>query len=457
MQKMNHRRLLNICVLAMASFALAIDIVQILYKTATSSGWVAILNVFEGLGMLLALSLLGFIILPWVIVTISVTALLVIRQVREKKWAWFSVSIIAAFVTFTFASTALFAVGTVYYAFVLRPQLGLEITKGKSFWRGLAIVQALLTVIVMMTLIPMYETTRSIVIKATPGEQAPFDLTTHALSLPQNFPSGMHIKHLAFSPDGTRAAYVLNQYSNYPSPYFVADGLVYDIDPTWYPELRFYFTDDSELLLFLVTNVRNVTKFTEEERREGSFIGMKNRKDDTLHTTVPLQRGEKTHQIPHRTYSFEDIMKKHPEKEKEVITHGARTAEVMTVRYCGMGGECLFKVKVTEGTQVVFESDIYNREVRNLTFSADGRHIAYTVGNPENSRGDGAYVVVDGKRGIIVDSVAYGSLRFSPNGKYIAYGAEKSGNLWWIVEEVIPDAGNITIKSLEKIVRTISK
>jgi hypothetical protein len=449
-----HQQLLNIIVLAMAAFALAIDIIQILHKAAILAGWASILNFFDGIGMLLAFSIVGFIIYPWAIVSILVAAVLVVQQLWEKKWAWFSVSIVAAFFTVNFSSTALIAVGIAYYAFVLRPQLfGPGMTQDKSLWRGLAIVQATLTVIVAVTWIPMSGTTRSLVVKAAPGERAPFDLMTKTLPFPHDLTSGMYIEHLTFSPDGTRAAFLIKQQGN--ATYFVADGMLYDIDPIWYPELKFIYTDDSELLLFLVKNDRNISKFTEEERREGSFVGIKDRKSDTWNATTPLKRGEETYQVGNRTYASEDLSITFPYLEKRASNDGTRTAEVIAIRDCGMGGECLARVKVTEGNHVIYESANYDRAIHNLTFSDDGHRIAYTVGDvsyAQHSRGDGAYVVVDGMRGVTVDSIAFGSLRFSPNGKYIAYGAEKSGKIWWIVEELIPDAENITTKSLEKIV-----
>ncbi|HYL11749.1 MAG TPA: hypothetical protein VEV41_01865 [Terriglobales bacterium] len=59
-------------------------------------------------------------------------------------------------------------------------------------------------------------------------------------------------------------------------------------------------------------------------------------------------------------------------------------------------------------------------------FSPDGKRVAYAA-----QKGAKLFVVVDGKAGAEYDTIGGGTLVFSPDGKRVAYGARKGAN--WLV------------------------
>lgn len=67
-------------------------------------------------------------------------------------------------------------------------------------------------------------------------------------------------------------------------------------------------------------------------------------------------------------------------------------------------------------------------------FSPDGQKIAYVVGEGKEMI-ERMLVVVNDKEGKAYDMIS-GNLQFSPDGKYLAFGAALGNELWWVVEKV---------------------
>lgn len=426
----------------------------------------------QGIGLVFALSPLALVTLFAIIAAPVLGVILLIQQVRQKDWIWLIAFVAGGLLALRFSMLPLIVLEIFYYFLVFRRQLQ-ENTPPRVTrqWHLLFAALPLLLLawvnhsplFVSLGVISEKTSARMFVVKPAENAQAPFSLSTHSISIPQGFAYTrdwrgqdiLDIRNLTFSPDGTRAAFLVSIGGN---TYVVIDGQAFTMEKGWYSgQLEFLFSDDSERLLFIVYDSHNMLFIgTKESRQIGSFLAIKDRHNDTLTTTLPLKTGEITYVFDGHQYMESDFNQGFTRLESLQSSDGKRSAVVEEVGSCGTGPtSCLYHVKVTENGRTVFQSRNYDGKIiRNLAFSPDGKSIAYVVGRVSEGLENESYqsfVAVDDKPSLLVDAIGNKTLQFSPDGKYIVYGAQEGDKIWWIVEEATPDPDNATVSTLQDV------
>ncbi len=297
--------------------------------------------------------------------------------------------------------------------------------------------------------------TRAVVVKAKEGAEAPFSLSTHVIPIPENFTQlsenrghfYLEADSLTFSPDGTRAAY-FEHFGN--TGYVIVDNKAFEIPKDFYSgQVGLVFSKDSNNLFFIL--YKNI--FGGQLDKNQSVLVTKNRNSSSIVFSGPPQENGTVYVVGSERFSVGDVVYNPPASVQS--SDDKKTASIEVNGGCGELETNQVHVFVKQGSNVVFESKDYScGHISDPVFAPNNKDVAYKV-SPANqvsiTDGYGNFVAINDKPGQTFGAFADGSIRFSPDGKYIAYGAAREDKLWWIVEEVVPDAGNQTVKYLKDI------
>lgn len=281
------------------------------------------------------------------------------------------------------------------------------------------------------------EPARAVVINSALGITAPFSLQTHTIAIPEKFIGYHPIRDLTFSPDGTRAAYSVWMNN---MEYVIVDNQAFNLE-NFSRRYDFKFSEDSNNLFFLLQN-NDIVK--EPDWQPGSKIAKKSRNSNSLFFSHPLSQEETEYHLELQKFLVKDFWS---EFSSAVQSPDSKKTATIYQSNCGpyQGGNAY--VTITSENNEIFRSKGWGcATINNLTFSPDGQSLAYKLEDtPYN------FVAINDKPGQTFGAFANGSIRFSPDGKYIAYGASVDDKIWWIVEEIIPMPGNGIVKSLQDI------
>jgi len=248
------------------------------------------------------------------------------------------------------------------------------------------------------------------------------------------------ILFLTFSPDSQKIAYVVERGKKMFVVINEKEGEAYDeIYPSYFidiPERRFitFFSPDGE-------------RFAYQARKgEEEYIVIDGKEIKIDGVAFGLAFSPDGKQIIYL------VMK---EGKEHIVINGKESKgydEILGVVFNRDSKQIAYAVKEGEKQFVVIngkEGKAYD-EVRLPVFSSDGKHIAYQAREGKNE-----FVVINSKEGrkfeklfgaVIWEISIYfpiypgeeraTNLLFTPDGKYIGYGAKLGNELWWIVDEV---------------------
>jgi len=284
-------------------------------------------------------------------------------------------------------------------------------------------------------------------------DTAPFPLVTSEIPYKQelsftheNIASVDHkvlsdVVEFAVSPDGTRAG--LAQYDSRTGTYVFIDNVV--IGPVSIFS-RLTFSSDSNIFSFIVSGDHYPYGI-------GSRQYVVVRGEDKYRVSPPLKQGDQYYgsskSFPVTDYpEFYGIDAPFRLNENTSFTTSIDqqiNGRVEIVHRCGDAGGEGFCIPTTSRIVVNDKGKVYKHKLiesgvlGSLALSPDGKKIAYASGILD---ADSVYVVVssidgtDSTTGGKWDGIAIGSIRFSDNGKYVGYGAQRGGKLYWVVEKI---------------------
>lgn len=252
-----------------------------------------------------------------------------------------------------------------------------------------------------------------------------------------------------FSPDSSKVAYIAEQEGKMFVVVGDKEGKKYDSvggDPDSLENP--VFSPDSSKVAFR-TRVSYWYKGEVTHKREEFIVvdGKEGKKYDFVGDPVFSPNSQKIafwavpefNLVTQRGESFIVINGKEGKKYDDFLRNPVFSPDSSKVAYVvpqgELGGKSFVVVGNKEGKQ--YDSVLINPII---VFSPDSSKVAYVVTTVEffdggrNMRIGKSFVVVDGKEGKKYDIV--GKPVFSPDSRYLAYGAKDDRELWWIVEEV---------------------
>ena len=255
-----------------------------------------------------------------------------------------------------------------------------------------------------------------------------------------------NLDEIVFSPDGTRVAYSYFMWHGEKSPAYV-DGIVVAKSLPNETLSRLYFSPDSEEFMVVIGSRvgDDFAPYDIEPFRSQLYLKLRN--SEKISISSPLEPNEMFYDND-STFS-RDLFLVDPDrktvKDRERHVLGRSESGGLVARFDLQKGCTSMDFCESEG-QIIIESPDVGKIIHPLlvdsknfptkvTFSSDGKRIAYTTGTfvvVTDADGKGAYL----SEGEKYDRISAASLRFSPDGSSISYGAMRGKKLYWVVEKI---------------------